>query len=117
MEVPMRPLLIRKSPADSPSAPDSRISVAAGRPRLGLSAGRPSEYRRLAVDRHAQSARADKHLPISQCRRQRHVSYRELAGLTDRFGNALTSLGVVKGDCVSCCATASARFMSLCSAR
>jgi hypothetical protein len=103
MEVPMRPLLIRKSPVDSPSlAPGSDVFVAAGRPRARPPADGHLNIAALAVDRHAHSARADRTAFrfLGADGNTRNVSYRELAELTDRFGNALTSLGVVKGDCV-----------------
>ena len=57
----MRPLLIRKSPADSPSlAPDSVFSWSQVGHKLGLSANGHLNIAALAVDRHAHSARADK---------------------------------------------------------
>jgi len=103
---PMRPRLIRQS------AIDSRLAVTAGEGaafsweavgrELGLPPDGSVNIADMAVDRHARSSRADK----SAFRFLRPdgtahaVSYRELAGLTDRFGNLLKSLGVGKGDCV-----------------
>jgi acetyl-CoA synthetase len=99
----MRPLPIRKSPADSPSlAPGSEFSWPQVGHELGLSANGHLNIAALAVDRHAHSARADRTAFrfLGADGNTRNVSYRELAELTDRFGNALKSLGVVKGDCV-----------------
>ena len=99
----MRPLLIRKSPVDSLSlAPGSEFSWPQVGHDLGLSADGHLNIAALAVDRHAHSARADRTAFrfLGADGNTRNVSYRELAELTDRFGNALTSLGVVKGDCV-----------------
>lgn len=99
----MRPLLIRKSPADSPSlAQGSAFSWPQVGHDLGLSANGHLNIAALAVDRHAHSARADRTAFrfLGADGNTRNVSYRELAELTDRFGNALKSLGVVKGDCV-----------------
>ena len=99
----MRPLLIRKSPVDSLSlAPGSEFSWPQVGHDLGLSADGNLNIAALAVDRHAHSARADRTAFrfLGADGNTRNVSYRELAELTDRFGNALTSLGVVKGDCL-----------------
>jgi|CXWL01.1.fsa_nt_gi acetyl-CoA synthetase len=55
-----------------------------------------------AVDRHGFGARAE-HTALRILPRRgesRSVSYRELALLTNRFANALTSLGIVPGECI-----------------
>ena len=56
----------------------------------------------LAVDRHAHSPMAEKPAFrfVGLDHGPRSVSYRELAGLTNKFANVLTSLNVVKGDYV-----------------
>jgi acetyl-CoA synthetase len=56
----------------------------------------------LAVDRHARSPRADRPAFrfLGADGASRTISYRELAGLTDRFANLLKSMNVNKGDCV-----------------
>lgn len=97
----MRPPLIRKSPPASPSATNgAAFSWAQVGRELGLSPGGPMNIAHLAVDRHAHSAHSGKtafrFLGVDGS--TRNVSYRELANLTDRFGNALKSLGVHKGD-------------------
>ncbi len=55
---------------------------------------------RLAVDRHARGARAAHPALrlLSSSGGVRDVSYAELQSLTNRFANALASLGVVRGD-------------------
>ncbi|WP_265947856.1 acetate--CoA ligase [Dechloromonas sp. A34] len=62
----------------------------------------PLNIAHLAVDRHAHSPHAER--PAFRFLRadgsSRAVSYRELAGLTDRFANVLNSLQVKKGDFV-----------------
>lgn len=100
-DVPMRPLLIRKSPVDSPSATNgAAFSWAQIGTELGLSSDAPINIAHLAVDRHLHSARAGNTAFrfLGAEGSVRNLSYRELAGLTDRFGNALKSLGVHKGD-------------------
>lgn len=105
----MNPPLIRKpaaAPSPAPAAVDApagaKFSWAAAARELGLLPGDSLNIAELAVDRHARSALADKtafrFLSINGTRRE--VSYRELAELTDRFGNALKALGVGRGDCV-----------------
>ena len=101
MDAPMRPPLIRKSPVDSPStANGATFSWALISREVGESSDGTINIAHLAVDRHARSARAEKTAfrflgeDGSTC----NVSYRELAGLTDRFGNTLKSLDVKKGD-------------------
>ena len=74
----------------------------------------------LATDLHAHSTHAEKSAFrfLAADGGTRNVSYRELAGLTDRFGNALKSLGVEKGDCVFVlCAAAFASCTLPCSVR
>ena len=103
MDAPMRPPLIRKSPVDSPStAKGATFSWALISRELGESSDGTINIAHLAVDRHARSARAEKTAFrfLGADGSTRNVSYRELAGLTDRFGNALKSLDVKKGDCV-----------------
>ncbi len=67
---------------------------------LGESSDGTINIAHLAVDRHARSARAGKTAFrfLGADGSTRNVSYRELAGLTDRFGNTLKSLDVKKGD-------------------
>jgi len=105
----MKPALIRKLFADAPAAAvlgdpadDAAFSWAAVGRELGVAADGEINIAQLAVDRHAHSAHAAKAAFrfLAADGRARDVSYRELAGLTDRFGNALKSLGVTKGDCV-----------------
>jgi acetyl-CoA synthetase len=103
MDAPMRPPLIRKSPVDSPStANGATFSWALISRELGESSDGTINIAHLAVDRHARSARAEKTAFrfLGADGSTRNVSYRELAGLTDRFGNTLKSLDVKKGDCV-----------------
>jgi acetyl-CoA synthetase len=101
----MRPTVIRPSPGEG-------IATAAGGAtpfawerigrELGIAPGGPVNIAQLTVDRHAASARGDQpafrflNADGGRCR----VTYRELARLSDRFGNALKALGVGKGDCV-----------------
>ena len=101
----MKPSPIRKSPApadpdDAPAAEE--FSWAAVARELGLAAGGRVNIAEMAVDRHVRSAIADKAAFrfLSAAGARRELSYRELAELTDRFGNALTALGVGRGDCV-----------------
>lgn len=97
----MRPPLIRQSPAASPSAiDDAPFSWARVAEALCVVPDGPVNIAELAVDRHARSARAERTAFrfLNADGSRRDLSYRELAGLTDRFGNALTALGVRKGD-------------------
>lgn len=101
----MKPALIRQSPVASPGASGAQrteFSWARIRRELGGSPDAGCNIAYLAVDRHARSALGDKtafrFLGADGARR--HVSYRELAALTDRCGNALKALGVGRGDCV-----------------
>lgn len=97
----MRPPLIRQSPAASPSAIDAPpFSWARVAEALCVVPDGPVNIAELAVDRHARSARAERTAFrfLNADGSRRDLSYRELAGLTDRFGNALTALGVRKGD-------------------
>lgn len=99
----MRPPLIRKSPVDSlPSTNGAAFSWAQISRELGESPDGSFNIAYLAVDRHAHSSRAEKTAFrfLRTDGSTRDVSYRELAELTDRFGNALKLLGVGKGDCV-----------------
>lgn len=101
MGAPMRPPLIRKLPVDSPStAHGATFSWALISRELGESSDGTINIAHLAVDRHARSARAEKTAFrfLGADGSTRNVSYRELAGLTDRFGNTLKSLDVKKGD-------------------
>jgi len=101
MDAPMRPPLIRKSPVDSPStAKGATFSWALISRELGESSDGTINIAHLAVDRHARSARAGKTAFrfLGADGSTRNVSYGELAGLTDRFGNTLKSLDVKKGD-------------------
>ena len=91
--------LVARMPDGSAGAAFSWAAV--GR-ELGVSPEGPINMAYLAVDRHARSAIADKtafrfHLADGAIR---NLSYRQLAGLTDRFAHLLISLGVRKGDCV-----------------
>ena len=105
----MKPALIRKPIADTRSAADLPVQAdqaASSWPDVGRELGfipnAEINIARLAVDRHAHSALADKTAFrfLGADGNTRNVSYRELAGLSDRFGNALKSLGIQKGDCV-----------------
>ncbi|MGB4062420.1 MAG: acetate--CoA ligase [Azonexus sp.] len=102
----MKPALIRKQFADARTAGDKTGDAAfswadIGR-ELGVAPDGEINIAQLAVDRHAHSAHADKTAFrfLGADGSTRDVSYRELAELTDRFGNALKALGVAKGDCV-----------------
>lgn len=97
----MRPPLIRQSPTTSPSAADdTAFSWARVAEELGMTPDGPVNIAELAVDRHARSAHAGRTAFrfLNADGSRRDLSYRELAGLTDRFGNALATLGVRKGD-------------------
>ena len=99
----MRPPLIRKSTIEPPPATNgAAFSWAQIAQELGVAADGSLNIAHLAVDRHAHSAHAEKTAFrfIGADDSQRNVTYRELANLTDRFANALKSLGVRKGDCV-----------------
>jgi acetyl-CoA synthetase len=105
----MRPTLIRKSRTDFPFAAaasdgtaGAAFSWAQVSRELGVSPAGTLNIAYLAVDRHAHSLHAEKTAFrfLGTDDKDRAVSYRELAGLTDRFGNILKSLGVNKGDCV-----------------
>ena len=105
----MKPVLIRKLFADARTAAvtgdragDPAFSWAAVGREMGVAPDGEINIAQLAVDRHAHSALAEKTAFrfLAADGSARDVSYRELAELTDRFGNALKSLGVVKGDCV-----------------
>ncbi|MBK8889723.1 MAG: acetate--CoA ligase [Dechloromonas sp.] len=101
----MRPSVIRQShgealsPAAGGATPFAWEQI--GR-ELGITPGGPVNIAQLTVDRQAASARGDQPaFRFLNADGGRHsVTYRELARLTDRFGNALKSLGVRKGDCV-----------------
>jgi len=98
-------MLIRKAyregeaPSKEAAEPFSWAEV--GR-ELGIAPGSAVNMAWLAVDRHAASELADKPAFrfVAEDGRRSEISYRELARLTDRFGNALKALGVQKGDCV-----------------
>lgn len=99
----MKPPPLRQSPA--PVVPDGALAAgefswAAVACELGLTPGGGVNIAELAVDRHARSAIADKAAFrfLGAAGTRREVSYRELAELSDRFGNALTALGVGRGD-------------------
>ena len=101
----MRPAYIRKSPADSRSSTienGGETGAALSRSQLGALRDETLNIAYLAVDRHANSPLAEKtafrFLGVDGS--PRSVSYRELAGLTNRFANLLKSLHVVKGDYV-----------------
>ena len=101
IDAPMRPPLIRKSPVDSPStAIGASFSWTQISRELGESSDGTINIAQLAVDRHARSDRAEKTAFrfLGTDGSTRNLSYRELAGLTDRFGNTLKSLDVQKGD-------------------
>ncbi len=105
----MKPALIRKPIADTRSAadlPGQADHAASSWPDVGRELGfipnTEINIAQLAVDLHAHSALAKKTAFrfLGADGNTRNVSYRELAGLSDRFGNALKSLGIQKGDCV-----------------
>ncbi len=102
----MKSALIRKLFVDAHTAGgqpgNTEFSWVAVGHELGTAADGEINIAQLAVDRHAHSARADKTAFrfLGADGKTRDVSYRELACLTDRFGNALKALGVAKGDCV-----------------
>ncbi|MDE2441104.1 MAG: acetate--CoA ligase [Betaproteobacteria bacterium] len=99
----MRPLLIHKTSIEPPPATNCAVfSWAQIAQELGVTANGSLNIAHLAVDRHAYSTHAEKtafrFLGADDSRR--NVTYRELAELTNRFANALKSLGVRKGNCV-----------------
>lgn len=105
----MRPALIRKSRTDMRFAEAASAGLAgepfswAGMAReLGVLPNGKVNIADLAVDRHARSPRADwpAFRLLGADGAARTISYRQLAGLTDRFANLLKSLDVNKGDCV-----------------
>ena len=101
----MRPTVIRQprgeeiSPAADGATPFAWEQI--GR-ELGIAPGGPVNIAQLTVERHAASARGDQPAFrfLNADGGRRSLTYRELARLTDRFGNALKALGVGKGDCV-----------------
>ena len=101
----MRPSVIRQSHGEALSPVAGGATPFAweqiGR-ELGITPGGPVNIAQLTVDRHAASARGDQPAFrfLNADGGRRSLTYRELARLTDRFGNALKSLGVRKGDCV-----------------
>ena len=105
----MRPAVIRKAHGEVQALPKGAgepFSWAAVRRELAIAPGSAVNMAWLAVDRHAASELADKPAFrfLAEDGRRSEISYRELARLTDRFGNALKALGVQKGDgvCVLC---------------
>jgi acetyl-CoA synthetase len=66
----------------------------------GLPGGRGLNIAHEAVDRHAQGRLADRIALrwIGKTGERRELSYRDLAAATNRFANALTSLGIGPGD-------------------
>lgn len=105
----MRPAYIRQFSAHS-RAPDTAGNEDAGAScawtkiahELGALPEQTLNIAYLAVDRHAHSPMAEKPAFrfVGLDHGPRSVSYRELAGLTNKFANVLTSLNVVKGDYV-----------------
>lgn len=69
---------------------------------LNLELNGPFNMAWLAVDRHATSAHANKTAFrfLSEDGGCSEITYGELARQTNRFGNALKSMGVCKGDCI-----------------
>jgi acetyl-CoA synthetase len=109
MKTPTRPTIIRKLHTGSPpesngsSVPaDVEFSWAQVSRELGVWAEGSLNIAHAAVDWHAQSPRADRPAFrfLGADGAAHTVTYRQLAALSDRFGNALKSLGVSKGDCV-----------------
>ncbi len=105
----LRPAVIRKARGEGQTPPmgaAEQFSWAAVARELGIAPGSAVNMAWLAVDRHAASELADKPAFrfLAEDGRRSEISYRELAWLTDRFGNALKALGVGKGDgvCVLC---------------
>ena len=68
----------------------------------GLPGGRGLNIAHEAVDRHADGPRADRHALrwIGRTGGRRVLTYRDLQAATNRFANALRSLGVGEGDSV-----------------
>ena len=104
---PMKPMQIRKlfaevhtSGVTGERASDAPFSWAEIGHKLEVIPNGEINIAQLATDLHANSIHAEKSAFrfLAADGGTRNVSYRELAGLTDRFGNALKSLGVVKGD-------------------
>ncbi len=101
----MRPTVIRQPrgeeiyPAADGATPFAWEQI--GR-ELGIAPGGPVNIAQLTVERHAASARRDQPAFrfLNADGGRRSLTYRELARLSDRFGNALKALGVGKGDCV-----------------
>ncbi len=103
--------IIVKSPGDltvAPNLPDVEAARGPGfwerarRDLDGLPGGRGLNIAHEAVDRHAAGARAG-HVAfrwLDRAGARRECTYGELRDLTSRFANALTSLGVGKGDVV-----------------
>jgi acetyl-CoA synthetase len=99
----MRPPLIHQSSlAPLPRGENTPFSWAKIGDELGISSDGPINIAHLAVDRHANSGLADKTAFrfLAAHGSSRNLSYRELAKLTNRFGNALSALGIKKGDTV-----------------
>ncbi len=104
----MRTDVIRKSVAALRVEPNLKAGDMAGasfswagiRDELGVSPGSPMNIGQLAVDRHAHgdagTRTAFRFLPVEGA--PRDVSYAELARLSNRFANALRSLGVGRGE-------------------
>jgi len=101
----MRPTVIRPSPGEGIAPAAGGATPFAweriGR-ELGIAPGGPVNIAQLTVDRHAASVRGDQPAFrfLNADGGRSSVTYRELARLSDRFGNALKGLGVGKGDCV-----------------
>ena len=103
--------IIVKSPGDltvAPNLPDVEAARVPGfwerarRDLDGLPGGQGLNIAHEAVDRHAAGARAG-HVAfrwLDRAGARRECTYGELRELTSRFANALTSLGVGKGDVV-----------------
>ena len=100
----MRPRVIRQAlrAESDPGGGAEAFSWAQVGRDLGIRPGGPVNMAYLAVDRHADSELADKPAFrfLAENRSPHDLSYRELARLTDRFGNALKSLGVQPGDSI-----------------
>jgi acetyl-CoA synthetase len=96
----MRPALIRKPPAAALAAAPADFSWQQVRDELAPGAGTALNIARLAVDRHAGGALAQKTALrfLSADDRVQDLSYAELQRRTDRFAQALAALGVGRGD-------------------